>query len=175
MIGADDAWHGGPVDLTFSATDVGSGVARTEASLDGGLQWQAGTSLRVGETGVHTVLFRSLDKAGNVEPERSCTVRIDTGGPKTAARAATVRRGRSARLYYRVGDMAPEARVTVVVRNASGRAVKTIALGPRATNADLSCRFVCRLKPAVYRYYVYALDPAGNTQKRPASARLTVR
>jgi hypothetical protein len=175
VLGADDAWHGGPVSLTFAATDAGSGVARTEASLDGGLVWREGTTLLVEEPGVHTVLFRSRDKAGNVEPERSCMVRIDTAGPKTAARAASVTSGRSVNLRYRVGDLAPEASVTIVVRNARGKTVKTLALGLRATNTDLRHRFVCKLHPGAYRYYVSATDPAGNTQKKPASARLTVR
>ena len=175
VIGADDAWHGGPVELTFSASDAGSGVARTEASLDGGFVWREGATLVVEEPGVRTVLFRSRDRAGNVEPERRCSVRIDTARPKTAARAARVTHGRSVRLRYRVGDLAPEASVTIVVKNARGKRVRTFALGLRATNKDLSCRFVCRLHPGAYRYYVHATDPAGNTQKKPASARLTVR
>jgi hypothetical protein len=175
VIGADDTWHGGPVELTFTATDAGSGVARTEASLDGGLVWQEGTTLGVDRSGVHTVLFRSLDKAGNVEPARSCTVRIDTASPNTAARAASVKRGRKVSLRYRVGDLAPEASVTLVLKNARGKTVKRLALGPRATNTDLSSRFVCRLRRGVYRYYVHATDPAGNTQRKPASAKLTVR
>jgi hypothetical protein len=129
----------------------------------------------VDEPGVHTVLFRSLDKAGNMEPERSCTVRIDSARPKTAAWAARMKRGRTVSLRYRIGDLAPEARVMIVVKNARGKRVKTLPLGQRATNTDLTCRFVCKLRPAAYRYYVYATDPAGNTQKRPASARLTVR
>ena len=175
VIGADDTWHGGPVELTFSAMDTGSGVARTEASLDGGLVWQKGTTLVVDGSGVHSVLFRSLDKAGNLEPEHSCTVRIDTASPKTAARAASVKRGRSVSLRYRVGDLAPEASVTLVLKNARGKTVKTLALGPRATNKDLSCRFVCKLRRGAYRYFVYATDPAGNSQAKPASAKLTVR
>ena len=175
VIGADDAWHGDSVELTFSATDIGSGVARTEASLDSGLVWREGVTLVVDEPGVHTVLFRSLDKAGNMEPERSCTVRIDSARPRTAAWAVRVKRGRTVSLRYRIGDLAPEARVMIVVKNARGKRVKTLPLGQRATNTDLTCRFVCKLRPAAYRYYVYATDPAGNTQKKPASARLTVR
>jgi len=175
VLGADDAWHNKPVSLTFAATDAGSGVARTEASLDGGLVWKEGTALLVEQQGIHTVLFRSLDKAGNVEPERSCTVRIDTAGPKTAARAATVTRGRTVSLRYRVGDLAPVASVTIAVKNARGKTVKTLALGLQATNRDLRCRFVCKLRPGAYHYYVQAIDPAGNTQRTPASARLTVR
>jgi len=34
---------------------------------------------------------------------------------------------------------------------------------------------VCKLRPGAYRYYVHATDPAGNTQKKPASAKLSVR
>jgi hypothetical protein len=102
-------------------------------------------------------------------------VRIDTARPTTAARTASVTRGRTVSLRYRVDDLAPEASVTLVVKNARHKTVKTLVLGARATNMDLTCRFVCRLPLGVYRYYVYAADPAGNAQEKPASAKLTVR
>jgi len=175
VLGADDAWHAGPVELTFAATDAGSGVDRTEVSLDGGIVWQTRSEIAVSDSGVHTVLFRSIDRAGNLELDQSCTIRIDTAPPRTAARAARVTRGRRVSLQYRVGDLAPEASVTIVVKNARGKTVKNLPLGLRTTDADLHYRFVCTLRSGIYHYLVYATDMAGNTQKKPASARLIVR
>ena len=71
-VGADDAWHNTSVTVTFTATDDASGVAYTEYSLDGGA-WTRGTSVtiappkRTAVADVHSVAYRSADKAGNVE------------------------------------------------------------------------------------------------------------
>ena len=73
--GADDAWHSGPVTLTFSATDVhgkvaGSGVTYTEYRVGlGGTfgDWTRGTSVTVSGNGDHEVQYRSADKVGHVE------------------------------------------------------------------------------------------------------------
>ncbi|HMK92860.1 MAG TPA: hypothetical protein VK576_07660, partial [Thermoleophilia bacterium] len=89
--GADSAWHEGDVNLAFTAT----GGATVEYSTDGGATWTRGTSLTVSapadgrDDGAHTVLYRSVDAAGNVEsPARSCTVRIDAGAPTTTVTGA---------------------------------------------------------------------------------------
>ena len=78
--GADDAWHNSPVTLTFAAEDSLSGVAGTEYALDGGA-WTSGASVTVGTDGEHTVSYRSLDAAGNLETAKQVTVRIDTRAP----------------------------------------------------------------------------------------------
>jgi len=83
----DGLWHNGPVTLHFTATDVGSGVYYTEYSLDGGNTWTAGTSTTVSNPGQTTVLYRSLDKAGNLEWPESVTVNIDTTPPTVSSDA----------------------------------------------------------------------------------------
>jgi large repetitive protein len=67
--------------VTMTATDGGSGVATTFYGLDGGAA-VAGTSLEIGDDGTHTVKYWSVDKAGNIEPAQTVTVRID-GTPPT--------------------------------------------------------------------------------------------
>lgn len=69
--------------LMLTPADGGSGVAATEYRIDGGF-WQSGTSVtlriairhkRSGYTrGSHTIEYRSIDVAGNVESTRSCHV-----------------------------------------------------------------------------------------------------
>jgi hypothetical protein len=52
--------------IHVSASDTLSGVSTTEWSLDGAT-WHAGSVVSVNTPGVHTLLFRAIDKAGNVE------------------------------------------------------------------------------------------------------------
>ena len=83
VAGADAAWHDSPVTLTFSAVDTGSGVAYTEFDVDG-TGWQKGSTVTIqapadhSNDGIHTVLYRSADNAGNVETPHSCQVMINT-------------------------------------------------------------------------------------------------
>jgi hypothetical protein len=63
--------------VLFAASDNLSGVARTEYSLDNGLHWKTGTTLVLNQDGVYTVLFRSIDVAGNVEKRNSITVNVN--------------------------------------------------------------------------------------------------
>jgi len=86
--GADGLWQAGVVTVEFAATDApgGSGVAMTESRVDAGT-WIEGGRCTVpappdhAGDGVHTVAYRSTDVAGNLEIERSLTVRIDTTAP----------------------------------------------------------------------------------------------
>jgi hypothetical protein len=91
--GADDAWHRASVTLILSATDDASGVARTEYAVDGGA-WVQGTALtlspakkRSGNSGVHSVAYRSVDVAGNVEATQFAVVKLDAVKPVTTSNA----------------------------------------------------------------------------------------
>ena len=90
---APAAWQQGAVTVHLTPIDSGSGIvgglAKTEYSRDGGLTWQRGTTVtydtwkRGGGSGLHTLLYRSTDAAGNLEEERSCEVKIDARPPRT--------------------------------------------------------------------------------------------
>ena len=100
---SDDAptgWRSGPVTLTLSASDAASGVSGTTWSLDGGAA-HSGTTVPVNGDGTHTVTYFSTDNAGNAEPSRTATVRLDGTAPqascpragrwfKTASATATI-------------------------------------------------------------------------------------
>lgn len=76
-----NGWNQQPVKVTLAAVDALSGVAGTEYQLDGGA-WTAYTAaVAVGE-GVHTLQYRSTDKAGNQEATKSLTVKVDTKVPE---------------------------------------------------------------------------------------------
>ncbi len=173
--------------LTASDDLGGSGVARTEYKLDAG-DWTAGASCTVpapadhSGDGEHTVAYRSVDAAGNVEPAKTVTVWIDTVRPAVAApKAAKAKRGAKATLRYKVTDAVPnsgKAVVVIQVKNAKGKLVKTLKLGQRpVTNALQSAAFTVPKKwpRGSYRFSVYATDAAGNKQLKVASNRLIVR
>jgi hypothetical protein len=186
VAGTDARWHSRAVALTFSAADNagGTGVASTQYKLDGG-PWTRATKLSIlapadhANDGVRTVLYRSVDDAGNVEASRSCSVRIDTRRPKLVTKwAATVRRGNTARLTYCVSDPrpgSPTATVTIRIRTSAGRLVRKLVASGVAVNERLSASFHCRLAAGRYRFCVYATDAAGNTQSSVGSNRLVVR
>jgi len=92
----DDApagWNATGVRVNLSANDTASGVALTQYSTDAGATWLTGTSAVVpappdgSNDGVHQILYRSRDVAGNVETAKTATVRIDTQGPTASDNA----------------------------------------------------------------------------------------
>ncbi len=75
-------WFISDVTLKLTAADAQSGIERTEYSLNGGSQWQLYREpLLINKEGSHTVAFRSVDKAGNMEPPQSVVVSIDKTPP----------------------------------------------------------------------------------------------
>jgi hypothetical protein len=182
--GTSGAWHKGPVTVTLTASDASSGVATTEYQLDTGA-WTPGNQLTIdapadhSNDGVHTIAYRSTDKIGNVEAVRTAQVKIDTAAPVTAApKPASVRRGSTATLTYRVADALPnggKAKVTIVMRTLGGKSVRSMALGLRPVNRTLTYRFVCNAARRTYRFFVYATDLAGNRQSVTGYNKLVVR
>jgi hypothetical protein len=80
----DNGWYVTPVTVTLSATDDISGVARTEYLLDGG-DWVEYTGpFTLDEDGAHTLVYRSVDEAGNVEASQSLELPIDATPPEVA-------------------------------------------------------------------------------------------
>ncbi|MBO0847725.1 MAG: DUF1349 domain-containing protein, partial [Nocardioides sp.] len=79
--GNDAGWHNGAVPVALTAADATSGVDTTQYKLDDGA-WTAYTgSVDVTGDGEHTLLYRSTDKAGNVETEKAATIKVDATKP----------------------------------------------------------------------------------------------
>jgi subtilisin family serine protease len=172
--GVDGAWHRAAVTVTLAAVDAGSGVASVESALDGGPWVQGGTRVVSGNA-AHTLAFRAVDSAGNVEAPKRVTVRVDAGRPRPLAlRNATVKKGRKATLRYRVNDVTPRA--TVRIRIYKGRRlVKTLRPRSVTTNRTRAWTWTCRLARGRYTWKVYATDQAGNRQRKPGVRILTVK
>jgi len=176
VAGIPAGWSKAPVIATFDPTDVPSGVARCEYSTNGGATWTTGTSATIDSNGTTTLVYRSLDRAGNLEATRTATVKVDRVRPTPKPLAAVrVKRGKVAKLRYRVADSAcPQAHVAIKIRR-NGKVRRTIQLGLKRTGRDLVHSFRCALPRGTYTWTVFATDLAGNSQARTYSRKLTVR
>ena len=117
--------------------------------------------------GTHTLKYWAQDVNGNVEAQQVVTFEIvvDSVKPTTSASKATVVRGRTATLKYKVTDAEPTkgtATVWIKIKNSQGKTVKTINAGSVAVNESLTAKFRCKLAKGTYTYYVYATDASGN-------------
>ncbi len=180
-------WHAKAVGLHLRAVDNagGLGVAYTQYSLDDSATWAKGNAVTVAAPadhsadGVNKVVYRSTDKAGNVEAKRSQLVLIDTRRPTPVANwRASARRGARTALRFFVGDPrpgSPTATVTIRIRNAHGALAKKIVLTGVRVDTVTDYAFTCWLPKGAYRFAVAATDAAGNPQTAQALNTLVVR
>lgn len=172
--GVDSAWHDKPVTATFTGSQpAGPGVQSTRYSLDGGSWIDAAAATVAAPTnhsndGVHVLAYDSVDVLGDVDsPTPSCEVKIDTRAPRVSAYAAVVRRGRVARLRFRIADPAPScgrANVKITIKRA-GKVLKSFALTKVVVGRQLFKSFRCRLPRGTYTWSLAATDVAGNRAK----------
>ncbi|HWM04707.1 MAG TPA: ThuA domain-containing protein [Actinophytocola sp.] len=75
-------WHPGTVPVQLAATDAGQGVDRIEYRLDDDREWTSYTdTVTVTGDGDHTLYYRAVDKAGNVEADKAASIKIDGSLP----------------------------------------------------------------------------------------------
>lgn len=112
---ATTAWRRAPATVALTAGDDRSGIAATfyEVSGDGGATYGepvAGTSvaLTTDTFATYTVRFWSVDRAGNVEPKQTATVRLDNTAPTVTLTAPSsnvvVDRGQNVTLSASASD-----------------------------------------------------------------------
>jgi C1A family cysteine protease len=161
---------GGPIPIEDRQTGYSSkataATGQTFVSPDGTIDW---SDLAVVSGGAEaTACLKVFAGPPTPDPYRPLT---------KALAAATVVRGRSVNLRYRVNDATPHdiEKVVIRIRTRTGKPVKTIAVGAKAPNVSLSYHYRCMLARGAYRFYVYATDRWGNTQTRVGQASLTVR
>jgi hypothetical protein len=130
--------------------------------------------------GDHTLLYWAQDINGNVEAQHEVefSVVADTVKPVTSATSASVRKGRTATLKYKVTDAEPTkgtAQATITIKNSRGKVVKTINAASVNVNVQLAAKFRCTFAKGTYRFYVTATDASGNAQSKVGSAKLIVK
>ncbi len=82
----------GLATITLTATDVaGSGVADTHYELDGSATVTYTAPIEVGDLGEHTIVYWSVDKAGNTESKNTETFRVDAAEKSFVVIAGTTR------------------------------------------------------------------------------------
>jgi hypothetical protein len=167
-------WTLAYVTISLAATDDLSGVKLTEYRIAGG-DWTPYTAPFIVDTpGVTTVSYRSTDKDGNAEAEKSVTAQIDRSGPVARALAVVrARTGRKAVFRFRVNDLTPTASVVIRVVKKTSRRAK-IVVGSVATGQPFEFKWKCTVKRGTYRWKVYATDLAGNRQRVIGSEALIV-
>lgn len=119
--------------IHLTATDEvgGSGVATTYYVLDGAGQ-VAGTNVSTDIVGSHTLVFWSVDAAGNIESQNSVAFEVTAPMPQAAGRA-------SARIHVMAKNGRGVAGVTVILTNKTTGAVYSLMTSSRgyATFAKL--------------------------------------
>ena len=146
---ASSGWIKSSQLVSLAPTDAGgSGVAATCYTI-AGVQHTYAVPFAVSAAGSHTVIYWSTDAAGNEEPHHSGYVNIDTGKPTAQATSnVAVKKGRKAKLAFRVSDPAPScgrATVTITIKLKS-KIVKTIRVAGAPTGRALSYSFKVTLK-----------------------------
>jgi hypothetical protein len=168
--------------LTFTATDPGGpGVRYTDYSVDDG-SWDPGTSVIIttpashANDGTHTIRYSSTDNNGNAEPIQTCQVKIDTRGAVCAAKNATVKRGKSCRLYFKVHDaLSPKVTNDLTITTKSGHVKKRWSHGYGQNFAGWWwIPYKCGLPRGTYYIRVYGKDLAGSSQSVVGRAVLRV-
>ena len=84
----DNIWYRTNVTVSLEANDMGSGVHDVQYSMNG-TDWQDYHSFVISKEGSTTFYYKSKDNVGNVEGQKSTTVRIDKTAPVLTAKIIT--------------------------------------------------------------------------------------
>ena len=165
-----NGWYTSPLTIKLVATDNVAGVAATYYQVNSGA-WQTGSQLPLSGDGLYTLLFYSVDAAGNTETGFPIQLKLDTAAPGLPTAVETAPTGWSrvnrfsvqwanptdlsglAGVYYRL-DSAPSS-------NTDG------------TFSPLTNRLDGLIVPSegVHPFYLWLRDNAGNADYRnPAQA-----
>jgi hypothetical protein len=141
--------------------------------------WSAMTSLWLGDYQGQHVVEAEYRLDGGEPVAMSDTIFLDTVRPEPRAlRTASVRRGKTAVLRYRVDDAqpcGPTSTVVVELRTRSGRLLKTFVRRRVPIGWPATVSFTCTLPKGTYRWLVHARDIAGNPDVAPDEGKLVVR
>jgi hypothetical protein len=104
-------------------------------------------------------------------------VNVDKTKPVTTAYGASVKKGKSVKLGFKVSDAAPGCgQARAILKISLGKKVKKTLKPPAcATNAKQTFSWKAALAKGRYTIMVYATDVAGNAQSKVGSAKLKIK
>jgi hypothetical protein len=165
-----NGWYVTPVGICLSASDNdgGSGVDKTEFSLDAGLTWQTYSApFVISAQGEKTVLYHSIDNANNTESNQSISFKIDSAAPEVPS-IVSPQDGVSVDNPVRIeGTSEPEANVSIVCDNSS--VTNAVADSTGSWQVDIT------LSEGPHVVTATATDEAGNTSPPSNASNVTVR
>ncbi len=160
----NDGWYqsAAAVLLTGSDNDQ-SGVATTYYSVDGGATQTYTASFNVSNSGSHTILYWSVDNAGNTESQHSMVIRVDVEAPTTVGSF-------SGTWWYDVWYQSPVQVYLNPSDSASGVASTYYTIDGGATQTYTGLFNISN--GGIHTVNYWSVDRAGNTE---AQKSLTVR
>jgi hypothetical protein len=78
-------WYKSAVSITLSATGGTGGIDYTQYRVDGGSWMTYSSAISISADGTHTLDYRSVDLASQVETTKSLTIKIDKVAPTTSS------------------------------------------------------------------------------------------
>lgn len=85
-----NGWYRSDVVVSCNATDYGTGVRKTEYSLNNGTTWTpCEPAMSLSNEGIHSLLVRSVDKAGNKEAAQQMVIKLDKTAPELLVSSVT--------------------------------------------------------------------------------------
>ena len=134
----------GPVRIALAAVDdaTGSGVARTEYRVGAGAFVPYDGPVTLTEPGEHPVEYRSLDRAGNVEPAQA--LRIAIPGPPPTGPSGDLRPGPA--VPRGIGDRRPAVRPAVRITAPRRARLRASRLARQGVRVRVACRAVASVR-----------------------------
>jgi chitodextrinase len=145
-----NGYYAHPLSVALLGSDSQSGVDYTEYRLNGG-EWirYAQQPISITEDGIHTVEYRSSDKAGNLEETRSLSVKLDQTAPVVSLS--------SVQDSYDIGD----SLVVTNIASDAGSGISTVSLLLNGVPMQEGSAVTLQ-KPGINELTVQVQDQAGN-------------
>ncbi|MCX8173543.1 MAG: Ig-like domain-containing protein [Thermoplasmata archaeon] len=155
---SQNGWYTGTVLVTLEAEDGVSGVSDIFFSVDGSQVFDYTGPIVLTGDGVHILCYYAVDRAGNLEEEKTLTIGIDSTAPETTINASSG--------WY---SQTPVMLALAAVDGTSGVAVTFYRVegGEWKTGVEINLT-----EDGVYTVEFYSVDIAGNLER---SQRVTVR
>lgn len=148
----ENKWYQSNVSVEFANEEDLSGVEKTFYTVDDD-KAKEGSVLTITENGLHQVKFHSQDFAGNIEEEKTLTVKIDRTAPTVEITSPKDKN-------YKNSEMLPIAYSASDEQSATDKLITEIFYDGQITNQnkiDLSLE-----KLGAHSVYATATDEAGN-------------